>query len=318
MVLIGFNSMAGARDAKEAVEKLQAALARRDLAVEIFTDRDALAQRADSEHRAGTLCALVAAGGDGTASDLVNRTMPGVPIALLPLGTENLVARYFGLTSDPVQLADTIAARNTVRLDAGRANGRLFLLMAGCGFDAEVVHRLHAGRRGHISQWSYAKPIAAAIRSYRYPEFRITYRLNAPESETSIEHMLVARWAFIANLPSYAGRLCFSPRATADDGRLDICAFHGSSCWSGMRYLIGVLSGRHEAMRDCVTARATQITIEADEPVPYQLDGDPGGMLPLAIDVLPRRMTLVVPADYPPRGMPDGDAQGAIEAQETS
>jgi diacylglycerol kinase family enzyme len=70
-------------------------------------------------------------------------------------------------------------------------------------------------------------------------------------------------------------------------------------------------------MRDCVTARATQIIIEADEPVPYQLDGDPGGMLPLAIDVLPRRMTLVVPPDYRPVGMPDGTAQRAIESENT-
>ncbi len=44
--------------------------------------------------------------------------------------------------------------------------------MVGCGFDAEVVHRLHATRGGHISMWSYSKPIFESIRSYQYPELR--------------------------------------------------------------------------------------------------------------------------------------------------
>jgi diacylglycerol kinase family enzyme len=49
-------------------------------------------------------------------------------------------------------------------------------------------------------------------------------------------------------------------------------------------------------MRDCVTAQATQMVFDADDPVPYQLDGDPGGWLPLKIEVLPRRMTVLVPS----------------------
>jgi diacylglycerol kinase family enzyme len=62
-----------------------------------------------------------------------------------------------------------------------------------------------------------------------------------------------------------------------------------------LRYLIAVLAGRHEALRDCVTARATRMVLTAGEPVPYQLDGDPAGWLPLVIDVLPRRVNVLVP-----------------------
>jgi diacylglycerol kinase (ATP) len=295
-VLISVNPHAGARSARETIEGVRQALINRGLSVEVDSDRAALAEQANEEHRHGTLRALVAAGGDGTASDLVNRTRAEVPIALLPLGTENLLARYLRIPTEIEALATMIATGRKIQLDAGRANGRLFLIMAGCGFDADVVHRLHGSRDGHITQWSYAKPILDAIRNYRYPEFRVTCRLNSANDEVPICHSFPARWAFIANLPSYAGRLCFSPEAAGDDGMLDVCAFQGGSFWAGLRYLFGVLTRRHESMRDCVTIRGTHIVLEANEPVPYQLDGDPGGMLPLTIDLLPRRMTVVVPS----------------------
>jgi diacylglycerol kinase family enzyme len=168
--------------------------------------------------------------------------------------------------------------------------------MAGCGFDAEVVHRAHLARRGHITPWSYGKPIVAAIRNYPYPPFRVTCRLSAADAETPDERSFDAHWLFVSNLPCYAGKLRFSPRAKGNDGRLDVCAFQTGSSWAGWRYLAAVLARRHERMKDCVTFQATHITIEARDPVPYQLDGDPGGVLPLSIDVLPARITMFVPA----------------------
>jgi diacylglycerol kinase family enzyme len=192
-------------------------------------------------------------------------------------------------------VARLIDAGRSVALDAGCANGRLFLLMAGCGFDGEVVRRLHAARNGNITHWSYAKPILSAIRNYQYPQFELRCRLSVDGQETPIEHSLVARWAFVSNLPCYAGRLSFSPHAAGDDGRLDLCAFLGGSFWAGLKYLMSVLGHRHDALSDCVTARVTRVVLTADEAVPYQLDGDPGGWLPLSIDVLPRRIKLLTP-----------------------
>jgi YegS/Rv2252/BmrU family lipid kinase len=296
-VLISVNPHAGARNAQAIVDGLRRALVKRGMSIEVDSDRAAMAAQANDEHRRGNLLALVAAGGDGTASDLINRTNPDVPIALLPLGTENLLARYLGIPTEIEPLAEVITGGHTIHLDAGRANGRLFMLMAGCGFDADVVRRLHSMRAGHITQWSYAKPILHSIRNYRYPEFRLTYRLNPATDDVAICDSFTARFAFIANLPSYAGRLRFCPRAVGDDGLLDVCAFQGGSMWAGLRYLFGVLTRRHESMSDCIIARGTHFEIRADEPVPYQLDGDPGGMLPLVIDLLPRRMTVLIPRE---------------------
>src|SRR6185503_4673964 len=109
-----------------------------------------------------------------------------------------------------------------------------------------------------------------------------------------IEHSFKARWLFVSNLPQYAGGLCFSASASGQDSLLDVCAFQGRSVWAGVRYCIAVLVRRHGLMHDCVCTKATQIVVHAERPVPYQLDGDPGGLLPLTIDVLPERIQLFV------------------------
>lgn len=254
----------------------------------------------------GRLRAVVAAGGDGTARLVAERTPPGTPLAILPLGTENLLAGYLEASSNAQSLATTIANGRIVQLDAAQGNGRLFALMAGCGFDADVVRRLHRQRRGHIHRFSYVKPIFESIRNYDYPPLRIHYEVRQPRQETGApigvegnqqvmtEGDITARWAFVVNLPRYAGGLNFAPAASGCDGLLDVCTFRGGSLWNALWYLGGVLIGQHEQMDGFSLVRCTRLRIESDGPVPYQLDGDPGGELPLDIEVLPGRLTLLV------------------------
>jgi diacylglycerol kinase family enzyme len=243
------------------------------------------------------LRAVIAAGGDGTVAEIVNRTSPQINIAVFPLGTANLLARYLGIDRNPQNLAQTIVAGNVVRLDAGRANGRIFLLMVGCGFDAYVVEQLHTARQGHISYWSYVRPILRSIRSYEYPELRV-YCDPPPPGGRSGEQPITARWAFVVNLPGYAGGLQIAPRAVGTDGLLDVCTLRRGWLWHGLRYLSYVRFGRHERLADCRTALVRRLRIESDSPVPYQLDGDPGGVLPLEVEVLPRRLSVIVPASF--------------------
>jgi len=114
-----------------------------DFKAEISTDLEHVTRLADELTEEGKLRVLVGVGGDGTAAELVNRTKEGTPITLLPAGNENLLARHLFLGSTPESLAETIAHGRVIHLDAGRATGRIFLLMASCGLDAEVVRRVH-------------------------------------------------------------------------------------------------------------------------------------------------------------------------------
>jgi diacylglycerol kinase family enzyme len=292
-VLIAVNPHAGARNRQAIAEDLRQQLQGMGLRVSICPGIDELAEQAAARLAAGSLRAVVAAGGDGTISLVANRTPPGTPLAILPLGTENLLAKYMEVEADPQQLCRAIAAGCCAPLDAGQAGGRLFTLMAGCGFDADVVRRLHEGRTGHIHHLSYAKPILDAIRKYEYPELRVRYAPADAGDDAELTEEIVARWVFVVNLPRYAGGLSFAPQASGTDGLLDVCTFKEGSLWSGLVYLSGVMLGQHEAMEDFGHVQTRRLTIESTGPAPYQLDGDPGGELPVEISILPRRLTLL-------------------------
>jgi diacylglycerol kinase family enzyme len=293
-VLLAVNPLAGRRSVAASIERLADALGSRGFAVEISSDVGRVACRANDEHARGRLRALVGVGGDGTAAEILNRTEPGVPIVLLAAGTANLLARHVGWTRRPETLAETIARGALSRIDVGRAGDRLFMLMASCGFDAEVVRRLHKLRAarpgGHIGYWSYLKPILASVRSYEYPELRIEC-----EGEKGVNSAIRARWAFVFNLPIYGWGVRMAPAADPADGSFDVCTFTGRSMWSGLKYALAAQLGFHQRLADCQTGRACRVRITCDRPVAYQLDGDPGGMLPVEIEMVPARMTLLVP-----------------------
>jgi diacylglycerol kinase (ATP) len=288
-VLISVNPSAGARHRLDLIVRLQDALLSHRLQPTLVENLDQFKLLiADAQIRSD-LRAVVSGGGDGTIALLANLSPAATPLAILPLGTENLLAKHLEMTLDTARLAKIIAEGATVQLDAGQAGDRLFLLMAGVGFDAEVVRRMHEQRKGHISHLSYAKPIFDAIRNYQYPE--LTVYCRDAEGQT---HETTAKWAFVVNVPRYAGGLAISPDAVADDGYLNLCTFKEGSLFNGLVYLSGVMFGQHVQWDDFCTTRASEVRIVSTAPVPYQLDGDPGGFLPLDIQILPQRLTLLV------------------------
>ncbi|MBN1588036.1 MAG: protein BmrU [Pirellulales bacterium] len=296
-VLISVNPTAGVGAMDVEVKRLVELLGARDFNAQVLTDLDEVSAQANQMHRDGTLRALVGVGGDGTAAELVNRTEPGVPITMLPGGTENLLARYLQLRRSADALAEIIAAGRFIRLDAGRAGERLFLLMIGCGFDAEVVRRLEEQRTGHIGHYSYARPIVETVAHYEYPKMVIYSSDSEARQQPSESLPSSACWIFAFNLPCYAWGFRFAPEATGTDGLLDVCTFRRGTRWHGLRYFSALVLRRHRRLADCRFFRSGRLRIEAEAKVPYQLDGDFAGYLPVEVEVVPRRLTFVVPSD---------------------
>jgi diacylglycerol kinase (ATP) len=337
-VLIAANPRAGAGSSAVVIEKLVAAVREHGLHAEVYTNLDDITSAAAQMLSRGRLRAVVAAGGDGTLQELVNRTTSETPLAVFPLGTANLMANYLGLRPDPQKFATMLAAGQAIRFDAARANwlppenadspqlpaSRVFLVMAGIGFDATVVERLHRERAehrtGHINYLSYIKPIVGSLRTYPYPSLRYEC---APEAGPGLDgdtgaagpwQSFSARWLFVHNLPRYAVGLNFAPRALGTDGLMDVCAFERGSFWDGLRYLSQVWLGRHELLPDCRILRTRRLRITCDQPVAVQLDGDPGGHTPFEIEMLPARARLLVPSAALAQ-LDEAQPHGGIERQ---
>jgi diacylglycerol kinase family enzyme len=282
-------------------------LRRQQLEVAVLSNLDETAGQSDRLFREGRLRTLISVGGDGTVAELVNRTAPGLPMTVFPAGNENLLARHFGLGPTPEECCRTVVEGAVVRRDAGQANRRIFLIMVSCGFDADVVHCLHLHRTGHVTSASYFNPIMASIRHYDYPELRVYWNEDgvaetgvtpraqpAQPSETNSDGV---RWLFAFNLPCYGAGLQIAPEADGSDGLLDVCTFRQGGLWHGLYYTAAVLTGAHRWLTDFAQRRVGRLRVTSDSKVPYQLDGDPGGFLPVDIEVLPKRLTLVVPKE---------------------
>ena len=189
-----------------------------------------------------------------------------------------------------------------MRLDAGRAGDRIFLLMAGCGFDADVVNRLHEARKGNISRWSYIKPILDSIRSYEYPELADILRRRPSGLDAT---PIAARWAVCVQSAVLLRGSADRPRRDRNRRPARLFAFQGAGFWNGMQYLAGVLRDATRGFKDCVTTACVRGADRVRPAGALSARRRPRRMLPLEVEILPERLTLVVPR-------PPGPAQVRI------
>ncbi len=290
-VLMVVNRKAGAGRRRVVVEQVVERLASLGMTTKVIADLKEFADAAHAAWDSGDLRAVLSAGGDGTVSAALNAVPGDVPLAILPMGTENLLARYLGHRRTADSIAELMTDGVVVSIDAAAAGGRLFAILFSAGLDAEVVRRLHANRKGNITHLAYAGPLIQAIRGYRFPKVKVTAfdSSGAPHSTTGC-------WTFAVNLPCYALGLPLAPDAVGTDGQLDLCQLERGSFSSGIWYLWHVLRRQHHLLDGVHTGRSTRLLLESadGQEVPYQLDGDPGGVLPVEVSSLPGRMQLVV------------------------
>jgi diacylglycerol kinase family enzyme len=260
----------------------------RGLQPELFPDRDALIHRLQDESLRETCRCVVAAGGDGTVGWLINQTI-SLPIAIFPVGSENLLARHFGIERRGPAAARMIHAGYFRTLDLGCCNGLRFTVMASCGLDSAVVAQVHANRKGHVSRWQYA---AAILRSLVRPDTHPVRFWVDDDPEP-----LIAYHVFVFNVATYALGLPICTEGQPDDARLDLIAFPGAGLRQLIRYFWAVMRHRGDELSDRICRRIERVRLECATPKPIQVDGDPAGALPVEIVVLPGALQLVVPRD---------------------
>lgn len=306
-IVVLHNPKAGRRPSDRRVQRFVNLLTEHGFSVDVSQNLGQAIDSANRAYEAGRLFCLVGAGGDGTAGELINRALEGLPLSFYPTGTSNLVASYLGLSSNPARAVETLLRGERVLLDAGVANDRLFLAMASCGFDAaavEMVHRRriagHRGGRGGFA--TFIGPICHLIGTYPFPEMRVEVlspvdtSVGSPEVDRGAsEQTHFARWVFVFNLPRYGWGLPIAPEARGTDGLLDLCTYRSGGFWKGLWYTLATQICLHRKLSDFRHLRGTRFRITAEVPVPYQLDGDPAGYLPLEVEVAPARVHLVVP-----------------------
>ena len=291
-ILISVNPRAGAKSKHEHVSEIAATLQRAGFTAQIITELQSLKALAIEGQKTGTLRAVLAVGGDGTASVVRNHVPLEVPLLIVPMGTENLLGRYLRQSPEAEAVVKTIEDGVVVEFDLGRVGNQYFLVMITAGFDAEVIRSLHENRRGNISHWAYFLPTLRSIRGYEFSPMRLYWdSTSAPDAEPR-----ECRWLFGFNLPLYALGLPIVPHADGTDGLVDVCTFERGAVWSVVRYLFHVVQRLHLALPDAAICQTRRFRLEpvGEVTIPYQIDGDYGGTLPVEVEMLPGQLRLLV------------------------
>jgi YegS/Rv2252/BmrU family lipid kinase len=209
---------------------------------------------------------VIAWGGDGTINEVASAlAFSEVALGIVPAGSGNGLARELGIDPRPaVALAAALAAE-TRQIDLGEIEGRLFVNIAGIGVDAFVASRFSlARRRGFLG---YIGITAGALITYIPTEYRITTggtRLDA-------RAILVT----IANSAQFGNGARIAPGARVDDGLLDLVVLEERWRPATLSQLPRLFTGTVAAMRGCTIQRIQEVTVEADQPMTFHVDGEP-------------------------------------------
>lgn len=234
---------------------------------------------------------VVIVGGDGTLHYAIDGLVPRrAAIYHVPLGTENLFAREFGMQGEPARLLRAVSRWRLKDVDIGTCNGRRFALMASVGADAGVIRRLTAGRTGAIRHRHYLKPVLAELLSPTLP--RLTIDVDG-------KSLVVGRLGLVvvANSRQYALRIDPARHADMADGLLEVVFLPASSSLGLLARLVGSRLGW--AGPGVVRVKGQKVRIRAEGlGLCAQIDGEAGpasaaggldlefGIEPLALRVL--------------------------------
>jgi diacylglycerol kinase (ATP) len=209
---------------------------------------------------------VVAWGGDGTINEVASALAFGdVPLGIIPAGSGNGLARELGVDPRPERaLVDALGA--TPRsMDVGDVEGRLFVNIAGIGVDAFVASRFSlARRRGFLG---YINITVRALATY----VPTTYRMTSAGGTVTARALLVT----IANSAQFGNGARIAPGARVDDGLLDLVVVEERWRMATIAQLPRLFTGTAHRIRGCTTQQIREVTIEADEPMTYHVDGEP-------------------------------------------
>jgi diacylglycerol kinase family enzyme len=243
----------------------------------------------DLEDKARNAAVVIAVGGDGTVTEALTAVGNAeTPIAILPGGSTNVIAKEHGTPDDPRDVARLVFGPHTIRtIDAALCNGRIFLHMAGAGFDSRIFDLANPDLKRRVGWFAY---LPSAAQSLRLPPARFHVETEMATFELTSPMVLVANGAGIIRPSLYV-----FPGISSQDGWLDLIAVTATHAPAIAGVLARFASRSMDRSPHILHTRARTIRIESDPPMPVQVDGDVVGSTPVDIEVLPGKARLLVP-----------------------
>ncbi|SCG69898.1 Diacylglycerol kinase family enzyme [Micromonospora halophytica] len=231
---------------------------------------------------------VFACGGDGTVMACVSGLVgTDAELAVLPQGTGNLLAANLGLSNDLAAGLEVAVERGMRRLDVGAVGDQYFAVMAGMGFDAQMLQDTSETTKARIGWPAY---VVGAAKHLRDRPMRVTVAID---DKPPLRRR--ARTVLIANVGRLQGGVRLLTDAEPDDGWLDVAVLTPRTLrhWLAMGW---ALVRRRGSVPRMEVFRARRVEITSNRAQPRQLDGDliePGRSL--RAEIRPGSLWLCVP-----------------------
>jgi len=239
----------------------------------------------------GAFDAVIAAGGDGTVNEVLNGlAADSPPLALMPLGTANVLAHEIGLLIDAKHIARTIVYGETRPMflpvaTHGEGPGRRFALMVGAGFDARVVASVSPRLKRALGKGAYMLRSLTELIKGVSDTFTVTVD-GVPYQASSV---------IVANARRYGGRFIAAPEASVYRPDLEICLLATPGRFGVLTSALGLLTGQLAKAKGVRIVRGHDIRLSTPAQQTLQMDGDTAGMLPVHIQASNTPVRLVQP-----------------------
>ncbi len=231
---------------------------------------------------------IAAAGGDGTLNEVLNGVIgTGATLALLPLGTGNDFSRTAGLFGSLRLAVETLFDGLDRPIDVGLVNGRYFLNVAGCGFDAVVAARANHGPRWLRGAPSYVLALLQTLARFRPADVVLTL-----DGEASARRLMLCS---VANAQTYGAGMRIAPDAMLDDGLFDVCILGAAGVVEFILAFPRVFNGTHVAHPKVTILRASCVRVESSSPLPLLVDGEVIGATPAEFTIQPSAIRFLFP-----------------------
>jgi len=232
--------------------------------------------------------APVVVSGDGLVG-AVGGALAGseTPLGIVPGGRGNDLARVLGIPGDAEAAAEMLAAGETRRIDVGEVNEKRFLGIVSVGFDSE------ANRLANETQWLRGNLVYAyaGVRTLLgWKPARFTLALGGRRERVSGYSVSVA------NNKAFGGGMFIAPDADLEDGEFDVVVVGEVGKLRFLGNLPKVFKGTHVEEDEVRVFRTSRLELSASRPFPVYADGEHLTELPAKLRVLPRALSVIVPA----------------------
>jgi diacylglycerol kinase (ATP) len=236
---------------------------------------------------------VAAYGGDGTVMDVATALLgTGIPLAILPGGTANVMAMELGIPGDTAGACRLLMTGQVRAIDFGRLGAQHFLLRVGIGAEAVMVKEAARELKERFGRLAYALTAIRALREAPH----VRFLMNIDGQEIISEGVT----CFLANSGNLGmPNLQLSSIIRVDDGRLDVVVVRAADLNSLISITAGVLTGNEE-ITPLQHWQGSTITISADPPQPVIYDGELWGATPVSVETLPGAIHVIVPRDPGP------------------